>query len=167
MENEFKSMPDNKEPILDEAKSFAKAQYNVAKLQIIDKVSRLFGSLLLTLCLILIAFAVLTFCAAAAVSALAQCMPTWAACLIVGAIYLLLIPLLLACSKSLFTNPIVHKLSGFKNLDELQCETIRAEGQVALRQERLNGRLRFARDTYHYYSQLVKTIWRVVKTAWR
>lgn len=163
MENETRESQDTREQILSEVKTFAKAEYDVARLQVINQVSHLIGSLLLTICLILIAFAVLTFGAAAAVFALAQCMPTWAACLVAGAVYLLLIPLLLACSKVLFTNPIVNKLSGLKNLEELKCETIRAEGNAALQRERMNGRIRFAHTTYLFYSQLVKTVWQTVR----
>ena len=83
MDNETKELQDKKEQILSEVETFAKAEYEVVRLQVIDNASRVVGALLLTICLILIAFAVLSFCAAAAVFALALCMPAWAACLIV------------------------------------------------------------------------------------
>ena len=102
----MKELQDKKEQVRSEVESFAKAEYEVARLRLIGSVSHMVGSLLLTLCLILIAFAVLAFCAVAAVLALAQCLPAWAACLIVGAVYLLLIPVLLACSKVLFVNKL-------------------------------------------------------------
>ena len=153
----------DKKQLLSEVETFAKAEYDVARLQVIDSTSRLVGSLLLTICLILVAFAVLAFCAAAAVVALAQCLPTWAACLIVGAVYLLLIPILIVCSKPLFVDPIVRKLSGQKNSEELKYETLRAEGHAAVQRERLNGHLRFARVMYNHYSQLAQTAWSVIR----
>ena len=105
--------------ILPDVEAFAKAEYNVLRLKVIDKVSHLVGALLLIICLILVGFAVLTFGAAAAVFALAQCMPLWASCLIVGAVYLLLIPILLILSTVLFVNPIIRKLGGIKNVAAL------------------------------------------------
>ncbi|MBR4432544.1 MAG: phage holin family protein [Paludibacteraceae bacterium] len=136
--------------------SLAKSEYEVARLRFIDKASRLVGALLLTICLILIAFAVLTFGAAAAIFALAQCIPTWAACLIIGAVYLLLVPVLFACSKVLFFNPIVNKLSGIKTIEELQCETARAEGRAAVQRERVNGQLRLVKTIYRYIRKWLK-----------
>lgn len=156
MENEMKGLQDKKEVILSEVETFAKAEYDVARLRMIDKISRVLGSFLLSICLILIAFAVLSFCAAAAVFALAQCMPTWAACLLVGAVYLLLIPVMFACSKAMFINPIVNKLSGLKDLEDLKCETVRAEGSAALHRERMNERIRFVRTIWNIIRRLFK-----------
>ena len=147
---------------MNELQDFAKAEYEVARLRVVDNVSRLVGSLLLTICLILIAFAVLSFCAAAAVFALAQCVPTWAACLIVGAVYLLLIPILIACSKQLFIDPLVNKLSGIKNIEELKYETLRAEGRAAVHRERMNGKLQLAKEFINIYSQLAQTVWNAI-----
>ena len=124
--------------ILPDVEALAKAEFNVLKLKAIDKASHIIGSLMLTICLILIAFAVLTFCAAAAVVALAQYVPLWASCLIIGAFYLILIPILIACSKALFINPLIRKMSGIKNVEELKCDTIRAEGEAAVQRERIS-----------------------------
>lgn len=147
---------------MNELQDFAKAEYEVARLRVVDNVSRLVGSLLLTICLILIAFAVLSFCAAAAVFALAQCVPIWAACLIVGAVYLLLIPILIACSKQLFIDPLVNKLSGIKNIEELKYETLRAEGRAAVHRERMNGHVQLAKAFINLYSQLAQTVWNAI-----
>ena len=106
---------------------------------------------------------VLAFCAVAAVVALAQCVPMWAACLIVGGFYLLLIPILIACSEVLFVDPIVRKLSGLKNSRELQYETLRAEGRVAVQRERINVRLRIMQALYNYSSQLIQTVLKTLK----
>lgn len=163
----MKESQDMKEPILSDVESFAKAEYEMARLRVIDKTSSLAGSLLLTICIALIAFAVLSFCAAAAVFALAQCVPTWAACLIVGGFYLLLIPLLIACSKRLFVDPVVKELSGLKNSDKLKCELLRAEGRAAVQRERMSGHVRFAQTLYTHYSNLIQTAWNTVWNAIR
>ena len=163
MEKEMKDLQDQKEQIISEVSTFAKAEYNVARLHVIDSASRIVGTLLLTICLILVAFALLAFCAVAAVIALAQCVPAWAACLIVGAFYFLLIPVLFACHKVLFINPIIRKLSGLKNAEELKFETLRAEGQAAVQRERLNGYVRFVKAIYNHYAQLGQLVWNAIR----
>ena len=72
MEKEKNELQDKTEQILSEVETLAKAEYEVARLKVIDNSSRLVGSLLLTICIILVAFAVLSFFAAAAVFALAS-----------------------------------------------------------------------------------------------
>ena len=163
MENQLNELQDKKEQILSEVETYAKSEYELARLQVVEIASRVVGSLLLTICLILIAFAVLSFCASAAIFALSAYIPTWAACLIIGAFYLLLIPILLISGKPLFIDPLVKKMSGFKNLEELKYETLRAEGRAAVQRERLNGHLRFARAMYNHYSQLAQTAWSVIR----
>lgn len=164
---EKKEWQEQKEEMLAEVKTYARAEYEFARLRVVDKLSHLIGFLLLTICLILVAFAVLAFCAVAAVIALAQVVPTWAACLIVGAFYLILIPVLLMGSKPLFINPIIRKLSGFKNAHELQCASLRAEGRVALHRERISGRLRFVQVMYNYYVQLAQSAWQFIRGFFR
>ena len=163
-EEELKELQEKKEQVRSEVESYAKAEYEVARLRLIGSASHVIGSLMLTICLILISFAVLAFCAVAAVLALAQCLPAWAACLIVAAFYLLLIPVLLACSKALFINPIVNKLSGLKNTEELKYETLRAEGCAAVQRERMSAHIRFAQILYTHYSQLAQTAWKAIRS---
>ena len=167
MDNEIKDLQGIKNQILAEVNELAKAEYEMARLKVVDKTSHLVGSLLLIVCLILIAFAVLAFCAAAAVFALAQAMPTWAACLIMGAAYFLLIPILFVFAKSLFVNPIIKKLSGIKDFRELECETLRAEGRVAVQRERMNGRIRYAQTMYNRYVQLAQLAWTFIRGLFR
>lgn len=163
MENEMKELQDQKEQILAEAEAFAKAEYEVVRLQVVKNISHVVGSLLLTICLILVVFAVLAFCAAAAVLALSQCVPAWAACLIVGAFYFLLIPVLFACYKALFINPIVRKLTGLKDCEELKFETLRAEGKAAVQRERVYSYVRFVKVIYSHYSQLAQTVRNLIR----
>lgn len=158
---------EQKNELLAEVKTYAKAEYDLVRLRAVEKISYVLGSLLLSLCLILVAFALLAFLAVAAVFILANYMPAWAACLITGAFYLILIPILLLCSKPLFINPIINKLSGCKDTHELECETVRAEGRVALHRERMSGRVRFVQEMYNYYTHLVQSGWSFIRKLFK
>lgn len=164
MEKELNELEDKKEQILSEVETYAKAEYELVRLQVIDNASRTVGALLLTICLILVAFAVISFCASAAVFALAEHIPTWAACLIIAGAYLLLIPVLLLGSKALFIDPIVKKMSGLKNTEELKYETLRAEGRAAVHRERMNGHVRFAQALYSHYVSLLQAAWNTIRS---
>ena len=164
MNNPTNDLQDKENKFLSEVEAYAKAEFELARLQVIENTSRLVGSLLLSMCLVLALFAILAFCAVAAVVALAHCLPLLAACLIVGGFYLLLIPILIACSEVLFVNPIVRKLSGLKNSEELKYETLRAEGRAAVQRERINGHLRLVQAIYNYSTQLLQTVWSAIRS---
>ena len=165
MENEKKhEFQDTKEHILSEVQTYAKAEYELARLRIIHSVSHVVGSLLLTICIILVAFAVISFVAAAAVFALSQHLPMWAACLIIGGIYLLMIPLLIGLGKFLFVDPIIKKLSGLKDTEALQCATLRAEGRAAVQRERIRSHVRLVQAIYNHYTQLAQTVWNTLRS---
>jgi len=167
MENGMNEMQDMKSRIVSEVETYVKSEYELARLQIIDKASHLVGSLLLVICIILIAFAVMASCAVAAVVALAQVVPTWLACLIVGVAYLLLIPILVVFAQGLFVNPIVKKLSGIRNCQELKCETLRAEGHAAVQRERMGFHVRAIQETFNRYSQLASMAWNFVRRLFK
>lgn len=162
MENEMNEQKEPKTSLMSDVENLAKAEYEVARLRVIENVSRMVGFLLLAICLILVVFAVLSFCAAAAVFALAQYMPAWAACLVIGALYLVAIPILIIGSKQLFVNPIIRKMSGLKNYAELKYEALRAEGQAAIMKERINSGVRLAEMIINYGSMLMQTAWNTI-----
>lgn len=135
-------------PILSDIEKLAKAEYDIVRFRLVDYVSRLVGALFLAICILLIVFAVLAFGAGAAVFALAQCMPTWAACLIIGGVFVILIPVVVLCSTVLFVNPVVRKLSGMKNAEQLQYETLKAERDVAVQRERISSHFHFLSDLW-------------------
>ena len=135
-------------PILSDIEKLAKAEYAIVRYRLVDYVSRMVGTLFLAISLLLIVFAILTFGAGAAVFALAQCMPTWAACLIIGAVFVILIPVVILGGTVLFVNPVVRKLSGMKNAEQLQLETLKAEGEAAVRKERIASHVRHITDLW-------------------
>ena len=159
MDKKANELQDNKEGLLSEVESYAKAEYELARLRIVDYAGRIVSVFLLAICILFIVFAVLALCAAAAVSVLAQFMHTWAACLIVGGAYLLLIPLLVIGSKWFFVNPVVRKLSGIKNVEELKYATIRAEGRVAVHRERITHHVKIAQMVFDRVVGLMGSLW--------
>ena len=167
MENEKNVFQEAKEQILTEISTYAQAEYEYSRLRVVDYVSRLVGGVLLAIGLILIVFAVLSFCAAAAVFALALYVPMWAACLIVGACYILLIPILVICSRTLFRNIIIRRMSGLKNGEALRLETVRAEGNAAVRRERLNGHLFVVQALHNQLSRWGHLIIRLFRGLFR
>ena len=164
---EKKEWQEQKNELLAEVKTYAKAEYGLVRLRAVEKLSTIIGSLLLTLCLILVAFALFAFIAVAVVFLLSNYMPAWVACLIMGAVYLILVPVLILCSKPLFINPIIKKMSGCKDTHELECETLRAEGHVALHRERMSGRVRFVQEMYNYYAYLAQTGWKFIRNLFK
>ena len=160
-------LQEKKEILLQDVENYARSQCEVLRLKAVEVTGRVVGSILLTVCLILIAFAVLAFLAMAAVFALSQCVPTWAACLIVAGVYVLLIPIVVALSKVLFVNMLIKKLSGIRNREELKFQTLRAEGQAAVQQERINGHVRSAQQIVEHYTHLVENVWSLIRKIFR
>ncbi len=113
--------------------ALVKTELTLGKLQIVAAGSKIIGYVLLVLTLILLVFAVLAFAAFAAVNALALCMPMWAACLTVGAVYVLIAIIVVLMRESLFINPLVKKLSAI-----LFAEEGRLAEQERLRKEALD-----------------------------
>ncbi len=103
---------ENLQKLQSDLKAYAQTQYTIAKLRLVGGISKVLGYILLALTLILIGFAILAFVAFAAISALSLCMPTWAACLVIGGVYAILAIMAVIMRKKLFINPIVACLSG-------------------------------------------------------
>lgn len=164
MENELQ---EKKDILLQDVENYARSEAEVLRLKAVATVGSIAGSVLMGLCLILIAFAVLACLALAAVFALSQCVPTWAACLIVGGVYVLLIPVVIVLCKVLFVNMLVKKMSGVRNREELRYETLRAEGQAAVQQERVSGHIRSARQMITQYIRMVDRVWRIFRKLFR
>lgn len=158
-----KELEETKEVLRQDVENYARSQAEVLRLKAVAVVGNVIGSVLLALCLILITFAVLACLALAAVFALSQCVPTWAACLIVGGIYLLLIPVVIYLSKVIFVNVVIKKMSGLRTMEDLKYETLRAEGQAAVQQERIDGHLRSARQAIMQYTRMAGKVWSILR----
>ena len=138
--------------IANDTESYVKTRSVLARLRLIGGLSRVIGSILLTITLILLLFAVFSFAALAAVFALATCLPTWAACLIIGAAYILILILVYACRKPLFINPFVSKLARtwrdaipdseqIKSIDDLEMQTQQFQFRADFQEQQFRSRL--------------------------
>ncbi len=110
--------------LLAEGKAYLNTRYDLLRLSLLEKLSRIFGLVLVVLVSILLVFTMLAFVALALVFVLAQWMPMWAACLIMGAVFLLQLIAAIIFRKRLFINPVVGALSAilFAKDDEAEKE---------------------------------------------
>lgn len=126
--------------VLADVQTYIKSEYDILRLKATKRASLIGGSVLLVVCVLFLAFLAIVFMAIGATIALADCLPLWAAFLITGGVFLLLILVLLLCKKVFFVNPVVRVLSEKKSLDELDKDTLRAEGRVTMMRERALNR---------------------------
>ena len=113
-------------------KAYVKTQMTIGKLQLVGGISRILGVFLLALTIILLLFALLSFLAVSAISALSIALPLWASALIMAAFYLLLILIAIVCRKQLFINPFVRRLSQIffaREKQEMEEEQLRREAE--------------------------------------
>ena len=128
MENEFFNQVKN------EVTEYGKSLGEVGKLRLIGIISRVLGLFLLIFTVVLCALALFTFGAVAVIDILANYMPVWAAALIIGSTYIVLIGIALACRKPLFINPFIKLLSKqIRSEEELALKTLEAEHQAQIR----------------------------------
>ena len=145
MENEFFNQVKN------EVTEYGKSLGEVGKLRLIGIISRVLGLFLLIFTVVLCALALFTFGAVAVIDILANYMPVWAAALIIGSTYIVLIGIALACRKPLFINPFIKLLSKqIRSEEELALKTLEAEHQAQIRQLRM-----------HY--NLINRVWKAIK----
>lgn len=108
--------------LLEESKAYLHTRYDLLRLSLLEKLSKILGLVLLAVVVTLLLFAALSFGAIAVVFVLAEWMPVWASALIIGALFLLLIVLAFAFRKQWFINPMVAALSAILFADEAANE---------------------------------------------
>jgi len=155
MENDFF------DTIKEETTVYGKVVGKVGKLHLINVVSRVLGLFLLIFTLVLCALALFTFGAVAAIDALAQYMPVWAASLIIGSTYIILIAVVIIGRKQLFINPFIRLMSKqlINSQEHLEIETLKAEHEMELQTVRLETRVENATRELDIYVSLVGRIW--------
>ncbi len=99
------------EYLLADLQEYGRTRWEQAKLTLLDKVSRIAGLLLLGLAVILIVFALVAFGGVALISALSDCMPVWAASLIVAALWIILLVVVISLRRQLFINPMLAAIA--------------------------------------------------------
>lgn len=97
--------------LLRDSRSYLNTQFDLLRLNLLEKLSRIIGLILFALVAILLVFAIFGFSAVAVAFVLAQWLPLWASFLIIGGMFLLALILAIAFRKQWFINPIVCALS--------------------------------------------------------
>lgn len=154
MENDFVSQ------VKSELTEYSKSLAEIGKLRLIGIVSRVLGLFLLILTVVLCAIGLFAFASVAAINALTACMPLWAAALIVGAVFLLLIILAIVCRKPLFVHPFIRLMSNqIRSEEELALRTIEAENNAQLQRVKMECRVQNATQQFHFLTSLIGRIW--------
>ena len=158
MENEFFNQVKN------EVTEYGKSLGKVGQLRLIGIISRVLGLFLLIFTVVLCALALFTFGAVAVIDILANYMPVWAAALIIGSTYIVLIGIALACRKPLFINPFIKQLSKqIKSEEELALKTLEAEHQAQMREVRMRCQVKNATRELDFYANLISRVWKAIK----
>ena len=154
MENDFVSQ------VKSELTEYSKSLAEIGKLRLIGIVSRVLGLFLLILTVVLCAIGLFAFASVAAINALTACMPLWAAALILGAVFLLLIILAIFCRKPLFVHPFIRLMSNqIRSEEELALRTIEAENNAQLQRVKMECRVQNATQQFHFVTSLIGKIW--------
>ena len=98
--------------LLSDSRSYLNTQFDLLRLRLLEKLSRIIGLVLFALVSILLLFAIFGFSAVALAFVLAQWLPLWASFLIIGSLFLVGLLLCIAFRRKWFINPIVGALSG-------------------------------------------------------
>lgn len=98
--------------LLADTRAYLNTQYDLLRLGLLEKLSKIIGLILFALVVILLLFAVMGFGAITLAFVLAQWLPLWASFLIIGGFFLLQLILAVIFRKQWFINPIVAVLSG-------------------------------------------------------
>ena len=97
--------------LLSDTRAYLNTQYDLLRLGLLEKLSKVIGLILFALVVILLLFAVLVFGAVSLAFVLAQWIPLWASFLIIGGVFLVLLLLAVMFRKQWFISPVVAALS--------------------------------------------------------
>ena len=97
--------------LLDDTKSYLNSRYDLLRLELLEKLSRIIGLIVLALVVVLLVFGALSFFGMALMFLLSKVMPLTISCCIMGAIFLVVIVLAIVLKEYMFINPVVKQLS--------------------------------------------------------
>ena len=148
----------------EEIRSYGEALGEVGKLRLVRTISRVLGLFLLILTVVLCALALFTFGAVAIIDILANYMPVWAAALIIGSTYIVLIIIAIACRKPLFIHPFIKLLTKqIKTEEELALKTMEAQHKAEIQQVRMQCQVENATRELDFYASLLSRAWEAIK----
>ena len=162
MENEFVGQ------IKQELTTYGTALGEVGRLRLVGILSRMIGLFLLILSVVICAVGLFTFLAVAVIDALAYSMPVWAASLIVGSAYLLLIIIAIACRKQLFIHPFIKLLTKqIKTEEELERKTMEAEHQADMQRVKMACQVENATREIEFYLNFLTRAWNAIRALFK
>lgn len=97
--------------LLDDTRSYLNSRYDLLRLEILEKLSRIVGLIILALVVVLLVFGALAFFGMALMFLLSKVVPYGVSCCILGAVFLLVVLLAVLFKESWFINPAVKSLS--------------------------------------------------------
>lgn len=97
--------------LLKDAKTYLNTRYDLLRLELLEKLSRIIGLILLALVIVLLVFGAFAFFGMALVFLLSKVVPLSLSCCILGGVFLLVIALTYLFKEQWFINPIVRQLS--------------------------------------------------------
>ena len=154
--------------IKQELTEYGKSLGQYGQLRLIGIISRVLGMFLLIFTVVLCGLALFTFAAIALIDILANYMPVWAASLIIGSTYVVLIVVALVCRQKLFINPFIKLLSEqIETEEELIIKTAEAEHQAELQRVRMECHVENATRELEFYTGLFTRAWDAVKRLFR
>lgn len=154
--------------VKEELTTYGKALAKAGKLRFIGIVSRVLGLFLFIFTIVLCLLALFTFAAVAAIDALATCMPVWAAALIIGSAYLVIIVIAVLCRKPLFIHPFIRLLTKqVHSEEELALRIMDAEHEADLQRVRMQGQIENVVDQVNLYTNVLSHLWHWIKRIFR
>lgn len=146
-----------------EVTDYGKSLTEVGRLRLIGVASRVLGLFLLIFTLVLCAFALFSFGAVAAIDAMSAYMPVWAAALIIGSLYIVLIVIAVVCRKPLFVHPFISLMTKeLKTEQELVLRTMEAEHKAELQRVQIECQVKDATRELNTTIRLVQRIWHLI-----
>ena len=147
-----------------ELTEYGKSLGKYGQLRLVGIISRVLGMFLLIFTVVLCALALFTFAAIAIIDILANYMPVWAAALIIGSTYVVLIIVTIVCRKKLFINPFIKLLSQqIETEEELILKTAEAEHQAEIQRVRMECHVENATRELDFYASLLTRAWDAIK----
>lgn len=104
--------------LLEDSKVYFNVRYDMLRLELLEKMSKIIGRIIMALVVVLLVFAALAFFGMGAMLLLSKVVSMPVSCAILGGIFLLLIGLAIHFKEALFINPTVKMLAGILFAEE-------------------------------------------------
>ncbi len=153
------------EYLWEDIKKYVCTRFDLFKLEFLQKFARVIGLVLFGIATVLIAVIIIAFGGVAAIFAMAEVMPTWAATLIMMGGWLLILVLVIAFRKQLFYEPMLLAISSilFDNEPKRNDEELERDRLILAtkeQEERVNVE-RQAERIQHSWDQMVNSLKRM------